>query len=126
MSSEGTYLAVFLSNKSSPSWGAWYDMSEDERRARDEAGLAALKEWDENHRDSIVFAGGPLGPTKRTTRDGISDAVNEMTVFVVVRAPSHEAAAKMFESHPHMTIFPCDAVDVMPLLGPSAESADSK
>jgi len=33
-----------------------------------------------------------------------------------VRAPSHEAAAKMFEGHPHMTIFPCDAVDVMPLL----------
>jgi len=26
------------------------------------------------------------------------------------------SAAKMFEGHPHMTIFPCDAVDVMPLL----------
>jgi len=36
-----------------------------------------------------------------------------MTVFVVVRAPSHEAAAKLFEGHPNFTIFPCDAVDVM-------------
>lgn len=116
MSTNDTYLAVFLSNKTSPSWQAWYAMSEEERRARDEVGLAALRAWDEAHRDVVVYEGGPLGPTKRTTRDGVADAVNEMTVFVVVRAPSHEAAAKLFEGHPHMTIFPCDAVDVMPLL----------
>jgi hypothetical protein len=118
MSINGTYLAVFLSNKTSPRWQAWYAMSDGERRAKDEEGLAALKGWDEKHRDAIVYEGGPLGPTKRTSRDGVADVVNELTVFVVVRAPSHEAAAKMFEGHPHMTIFPCDAVDVMPLLGP--------
>ena len=91
-------------------------MSDDERRAKDEAGVAALKAWDDAHQDAIVYEGGPLGPTKRTSRDGVTDAVNELTVFVVVRASSHEAAAKMFEGHPHLTIFPCDAVDVMPLL----------
>ena len=119
MSTNGTYLAVFLSNKTSPRWQAWYAMSDDERRAKDEVGLAALKAWDEKHRDVIVYEGGPLGPTKRTSRDGVAEVVNELTVFVVVRAPSHEAAAKMFEGHPHFTIFPCDAVDVMPLLGPN-------
>jgi hypothetical protein len=41
-----------------------------------------------------------------------------MTAFVVVRAPSHEAAVKMFEGHPHMSVFVCHAVEVMPLLGP--------
>ena len=112
----GHYLAVFLSNKSSAKWRAWYAMSDDERRATDDAGLAALKAWDEKHKDSIVYEGGPLGPTKRVSDDGIADAVNEMTVFVVVRAASHEAAAKMFERHPHCTIFPCDCVEVMPLL----------
>ncbi|WP_206367542.1 hypothetical protein [Sphingomonas sp. HDW15A] len=50
------------------------------------------------------------------------DAVNEMTVFVVVRALSHESAAGMFEGHPHMTIFPCDAVGVKLLLGPAPEA----
>jgi hypothetical protein len=35
---------------------------------------------------------------------------------MVVRAASHEAAAKMFEGHPHFTIFPGEAVEVMPLL----------
>ena len=117
----GNYLAVFLSNKNGPRWQAWYAMSEEEQRATDEVGLAALKAWDEEHRDSIVYEGGPLGPTKRTSQDGIADVVNEMTVFVVVRASSHEAAAKMFENHPHCTIFPCHAVEVMPLLGPDPE-----
>lgn len=118
MSANDKYLAVFTSNKASPRWQAWYAMSDAERDARDEAGLAALKAWDEAHKDAIVYAGGPLGPTKRMSPDGVADAVNELTVFVVVRAPSHEAAAKLFEGHPHFTIFPCDSVDVMPLLGP--------
>jgi hypothetical protein len=117
-STTGTYLAVFLSNKTSPRWRAWYAMSAEERRAKDVEALAALKAWDEKHKDSIVYMGGPLGPTKRTSREGVADVVNELTVFVVVRAPSHAAAAKLFEGHPHFTIFPCDAVDVMPLLGP--------
>jgi len=121
VSTKATYLAVFLSNKTSPRWTAWYAMSEEERRAKDVEGLAALKAWDERHRDAIVYEGGPLGPTKRTTRDGVADVVNELTVFVVVRASSHAEAAKMFEGHPYLTIFPCDAVDVMPLLsGPDA------
>ncbi len=117
MSTDGTYLAVFTMDKAGPNWRAWHEMSEQEQRAKAEIGVAAVKAWEEAHRDAIVYVGGPLGPTKRTTRDGVEDAVNQLTVFVVVRAPSHEAAAQMFEGHPHMAIFPCDAVDVMPLLG---------
>lgn len=117
MAVSGEYLAVFLSDKDGPRWRAWRAMSHEERRARNEAGLAALAAWDEAHKDSIVYAGGPLGPTRRVTRRGVARAVNEMTVFVVVRAASHEAAARLFEGHPHMTIFPCHAVEVMPLLG---------
>ncbi|MFV3073266.1 hypothetical protein [Niveispirillum fermenti] len=121
MNTNDTYLAVFTSNKASPRWQAWYAMSGEERRARDEEGLAALKAWDEAHRNVIVYAGGPLGPTKRTSPEGVADVVNELTVFVVVRASSHEAAARLFEGHPHFTIFPCDSVDVMPLLGPKSD-----
>ena len=33
MSTHGTYLAVFLSNKKSARWQAWYAMSEAERGA---------------------------------------------------------------------------------------------
>lgn len=116
-STRGLYLGVFTSNKTSPKWRAWRAMSEEQQRAKEEIGLAALKQWDEDHAADIVYGGGPLGPTKRTSESGIADAVNELTVFVVVRAASHEAAAQLFENHPHFTIFPCDGVDVMPVLG---------
>jgi hypothetical protein len=33
-----------------------------------------------------------------------------------VSAESQEAAAKMFEKHPHFTIFPGDAVEIMEVL----------
>ena len=36
-----------------------------------------------------------------------------MSGYVVVQAESHEAAAKMFENHPHFTIFPGDSVEIM-------------
>jgi hypothetical protein len=116
----GLYLGVFLSNKTSPKWRAWRAMSEEQRAAKDAVGIPALEAWDEKHKDSIVHLGGPLGPTKRVSEEGVKDAVNEMTAFVVVRAPSHEAAARMFEGHPHFTIFPCDCVEVMPVVGPPA------
>jgi len=118
MNTDGHYLAVFYSDKTGPRWQAWYAMSEEEKRATDEKGLAALAAWDEAHKESIVYQGGPLGPTKRTSEDGIEDVVNQLTVFVVVRAPSHQAAAELFLDHPHCTIFPCHSVEIMPLLGP--------
>jgi hypothetical protein len=39
-----------------------------------------------------------------------------MTAFTVVQAESHDAAAKLFVNHPHFTIFPGDAVEVMECL----------
>jgi hypothetical protein len=70
----------------------------------------------EKHQEAVVYEGGPLGKTKRTSRNGVADIANELAVFMVVRAASHEAAAKMFEGHPHFTILAGEAVEVMPLL----------
>jgi hypothetical protein len=39
-----------------------------------------------------------------------------MTGYVVVRSESNEAAAKMFEKHPHFAIFPGDSVEIMECL----------
>ncbi len=63
-----------------------------------------------------MFMGGPLGKTKNVSTAGIEDVTNAMGAFVVVRADSHEAAARLFERHPHFTIFPGEGVDVMPVL----------
>jgi hypothetical protein len=36
--------------------------------------------------------------------------------YVIVEAESHEAAAQMFKNHPHFSIFPGEAVEIMECL----------
>jgi hypothetical protein len=114
--STNTFLAVFLGSKDSPKWAAWNALPEGEQRAKGQQGMAAWKAWVEKHQSAIVQMGGPLGKTKKVDQSGVADISNPMGAFTVVRADSHEAAAKMFEGHPHFTIFPGEKVEVMPIL----------
>ena len=116
MSTNSTYLAVFLGSKTSPRRAAWDALPEGDRRAKEREGVASWKAWVEKHQAAIVGMGGPLGKTKKVTPRGIDDTSNEMAAFMIVRADSHEAAAKLFEKHPHFTIFPGDSVEIMPVL----------
>ncbi|MGO9545874.1 MAG: hypothetical protein ACLPPF_13930 [Rhodomicrobium sp.] len=116
MSTDNTYLAIFLGSKNSPKRKAWDALPEAERKAKEREGMAAWKAWVENHRGDIVGMGGPLGKTKKVTGAGIEDVSNGMGAYTVVRAQSHEAAAKLFENHPHFAIFPGESVEVMPVL----------
>jgi hypothetical protein len=116
MTSTGTYLAVFLGSKSNPRMAEWMALPEAERKAKEQKGIAAWKAWMEKHQAAVVGTGGPLGRTKRVSGRGTADIANEMGAFAVVRAESHEAAARLFENHPHFTIFPGEAVEVMPIL----------
>lgn len=116
MSTTETFLAVFLGSKASPRMKAWNALSEEERRAKGQEGMAAWKSSMETHHAAVVGTGGPLGKTKQVTALGIGDTSNDMGAFMVVRAESHEAAAKLFENHPHFTIFPGESVEIMPVL----------
>jgi hypothetical protein len=116
MNAKDTYLAVFLGSKSSPQMAAWNALSEADRRVKERDGIAAWHAWVEKNRAAIVEMGGPLGKTKRISAQGIADTSNPMGAFTVVRAESHEAAARLFEKHPHFSIFPGEAVEVMPVL----------
>ena len=116
MSTNNTYLAVFLGSKTSPRGAAWDALPEGDRRAKEREGMAAWNAWAVKHHAAIVTMGGPLGKTKKASERGIDDSSNEMGAFTVVRADSHEAAAKLFEKHPHFSIFPGDAVEIMPVL----------
>jgi hypothetical protein len=95
---------------------AWTALPEGERRAKEQEGMAVWKAWMEKHQAAVVGMGGPLGKTKKVTQHGVEDTSNEMGAFMVVRADSHEAAARLFEKHPHFTIFPGESVEVMPVL----------
>ncbi len=116
MSTNNTFLAVFIGSKTSPKMAAWSALSEVERQKKTQEGIAAWKSWVEQHQAAIETIGGPLGKTKKVSRDGFEDISNTMGAFIVVRAQSHEAAAKLFENHPHFTHFPGESVEVMPVL----------
>ena len=114
--SNDTYLAVFLGSKTSKEMAAWNALSQSERQKKEHEGIAAWKAWVDKHQGAILEMGGPLGKTKRIDAKGVSDIANELGAFTVVRAASHEAAAKMFENHPHFAIFPGERVEIMPVL----------
>ena len=116
MGTNDTYLAVFLGSKTSPRMQAFNAMPEAERQAVMQRGIAAWKAWAQEHQAAIVEMGGPLGKTKKVSANGIADVSNLMSGYTVVRAASPEAAAKLFENHPHFAIFPGDSVEVMPVL----------
>ena len=61
-------------------------------------GIAAWKAWVEKHHAAIIGMGGPLGKTKKVSEHGIEDISNLMSGYTVVRADSHEAAAKLSEA----------------------------
>src|SRR5690606_8067624 len=59
----------------------------------------------------------------------ISDTSSTLTGYVVVEAESHEAGARMFEGHPHFTIFPGRSVEIMEILSlyrPALRSASPR
>ena len=86
MSTNDTYLAVFLGNKESAKMKAWNDLSESVRNAKMQEGIAAWKGWVQKHQTAIVGMGGPLGKTKKVSERGIQDISNLLSAYTVVRA----------------------------------------
>ena len=108
------FMAVYVG--STAGMAKWKAMDEAKRKQSEKAGMEGWIKWGTVHAKAIVDQGAPLGKTKRISRRGIADTKNEMTGYTIVEAETHEAAAKMFENHPHFMIFPGDAVEVMECL----------
>jgi hypothetical protein len=108
------YLAIFTGSPAGME--AWKALDADTRAAREKEGMAAWGRWMTDHADAVVHAGSPLGKTKRVSCDGIADIRNQMAAWTVVQADSQEAAAQLFEGHPHFAIFPGDGIEVMECL----------
>jgi hypothetical protein len=110
------YLAVFIGSEASFKASGWDALSEPERKQRENAGMQAWGQWVARHQGAIVDVGTPLGKTLRVSSDGIDGTRNKLTAYTVVRAESQEAAARMFEGHPHFAIFPGESIEVMECL----------
>lgn len=109
-----SYLAVFLGKPEAME--AWKNLPESARKEREQTGMAAWHKWVADHKNAIVEMGSPLGKTKRTDKNGVSDTRNELGAWTVVQANSQEDAAKLFLGHPHFTIFPGDRIEIMECL----------
>jgi hypothetical protein len=110
------FLAIYMGRTDSAKMDAFRALDDATRKKREAEGMKAWTDWMIAHKDAVAVSGGPLGKTKRADSKGVSDIRNQMSGYVVVRAADHAAAAKMFENHPHFTIFPGDSVEIMEVL----------
>lgn len=110
------FLAVYIGTTEARAKSGWNMLGADAQKQREAEGMRAWGEWGARHAAAIVDGGTPLGKTKRVSTDGIADITNTSVGYVIVEAPSHEAAARLFENHPHFSVFPGDSVEVMECL----------
>lgn len=87
-----------------------------EQDAVDAQGLQQWAAWEEKNAASFPDRGGMVGRTTRVTKDGIAAATNPFCGYIIVEAATIEAAARLFENHPHFAVFPGDGVDIMPFV----------
>jgi hypothetical protein len=108
------YCAIYLG--APEGFEKWKQQDEATRKRLEQQGMQAWNDWGQKHKAAILDMGSPLGKTKRADKRGISDARNAMAAYTIVQAESHEAAAKIFENHPHFTIFPGESIEIMECL----------
>jgi hypothetical protein len=82
------------------------------RKTAEEKMQREWKTWMGDHASMFVDAGAGVGKTKLVAAKGISDTTNEVMLYAVMEADTHEAAANMFEGHPHLQI-PKATIEVM-------------
>lgn len=103
------YLAIYLGTASE-------DQKSESTHELEKEMMEGWMKWSQEYASAIVDGGTPLGKTKRVNGQGISDTKNDMVVYTIVHAESHEEAAKIFERHPHVTLFPGTSIEIMECL----------
>ena len=97
---------------------AFRALPKSEQEAIDARGLKAWEDWDRRNAAAIVSADVMVGRTTRVTSSGLAAAQNQIAGFLIVEAADIASAARLFQDHPHITIFPGDGIDVMPVVTP--------
>ena len=91
--------------------GDWAKTDPEKRKPAEEK---MRKDWDQWMRAnaSLLRVTEAAGKTKAATAAGIADIKNDIMLYSIVEAESHEAAATAFANHPHLTI-PQASIQVM-------------
>lgn len=90
----------------------WKQTEPEKRKEAEEKMQGEWKKWMGDHSRLFADTGAGVGKTKRVTGQGVADTRNDIMLYSVVEAESHNAAAKQFEGHPHLQI-PRSSIEVM-------------
>ncbi len=90
----------------------WKKTEPEQRKQSEEKMQGEWKKWMSDHSKMFADPGAGVGRTKRVTKQGTADTRNDVMLYGVVEAESHEAAARTFEGHPHLQI-PQASIEVM-------------
>ena len=90
----------------------WKKTEPAKRKEAEEKIQGEWRKWMSDHTTMFVDKGAGVGKTRRVTAQGTSDAKNDIMLYAIVEAESHQAAAKTFEGHPHLQI-PQSSIEVM-------------
>jgi len=90
----------------------WKKTEPAKRKEAEEKMQGEWQKWMSDHTAMFVDKGAGVGKTRRVNAQGASDTKNDIMLYAIVEAESHEAAAKAFEGHPHLQI-PQSSIEVM-------------
>jgi hypothetical protein len=91
--------------------GEWAKTDLETRKTAEEKMRAEWQQWMRDHAAMIAVTEA-AGKTKSVASSGISDTRNDVILYSIVEAESHDVAAKTFAQHPHLQI-PQSSIQVM-------------
>ncbi|MDB5189078.1 MAG: YCII-related domain protein [Parcubacteria group bacterium] len=89
----------------------WAKTDPEVRKAAEAKMQSDWQEWATSHKDAVQMSAG-LGKTKVVSSEGVADGKNDLMLYSVVEAENQDAAAEMFEGHPHFGI-PGATIEIM-------------
>ena len=90
----------------------WKKTEPEKRKEAEEKMQGDWRNWMSDHATMFIDKGAGVGKTKCVAAQGTSDARNNIMLYAIVEAETHDAAAKTFEGHPHLQI-PQSSIEVM-------------
>jgi hypothetical protein len=109
MTGKKKFLALYLTPSSV--MAEWSKKDASTRKAEEDKMKGAWDNWMRSHAKMIADTEAG-GKTKRVTSNGILDTKNDIMLYSVVEAETHDEAAKAFANHPHLQI-PQSSIEVM-------------
>jgi hypothetical protein len=90
---------------------SWAKTDAEVKKAAEEKMRSEWQRWMSDHAKMITITEAG-GKTKEITAAGVCDTKNDIMLYSIVEAESHDIAAKAFAHHPHLQI-PQSSIQVM-------------